>query len=164
MTDETPDDATIADRHVAALLPTLAALRGESERIATWGGVLADRLLADGRLLAAGNGGSAAEAQHLTAELVGRFDGDRRPFSAIALHCGHLRADRDQQRLRLRRVLLPAGHRARAARRRARAALDERHQREPRARGGGGQGRAGDRVGDDRARVRTRWPTPPTTR
>ncbi len=38
------------------------------------------------RLLAAGNGGSAAEAQHLTAELVGRFDGDRRPLSAIALH------------------------------------------------------------------------------
>jgi phosphoheptose isomerase len=33
-----------------------------------------------------GNGGSAAEAQHLTAELVGRFDGERRPLSAIALH------------------------------------------------------------------------------
>ena len=38
------------------------------------------------RLLAAGNGGSAAEAQHLTAELVGRFDGERVPFSAISLH------------------------------------------------------------------------------
>ena len=38
------------------------------------------------RLLAAGNGGSAAEAQHLTAELVGRFDRDRGPLSAIALH------------------------------------------------------------------------------
>ncbi len=38
-----------------------------------------------GRLLAAGNGGSAAEAQHLTAELVGRWCRDRRPFSAIAL-------------------------------------------------------------------------------
>ena len=33
-----------------------------------------------------GNGGSAAEAQHLTAELVGRYDGDRPPLSAIALH------------------------------------------------------------------------------
>ena len=40
---------------------------------------------AGGRLLAAGNGGSAAEAQHLTAELVGRFRADRRPFSAICL-------------------------------------------------------------------------------
>lgn len=34
----------------------------------------------------AGNGGSAAEAQHLTAELVGRFRDERRPYSAIALH------------------------------------------------------------------------------
>ena len=42
-------------------------------------------LAGGGRLLAAGNGGSAAEAQHLTAELVGRFREDRRPFSAIAL-------------------------------------------------------------------------------
>lgn len=86
MTDQKPDGTTIADRHVAALLPTIEALRAQSERLATWGTVLADRLLADGRLLAGGNGGSAAEAQHLTAELVGRFDGDRRAFSAICLH------------------------------------------------------------------------------
>ncbi len=38
-----------------------------------------------GRLLAAGNGGSAAEAQHLTAELVGRYRDERIPLSAIAL-------------------------------------------------------------------------------
>jgi D-sedoheptulose 7-phosphate isomerase len=43
-------------------------------------------MLSGQRLLAAGNGGSAAEAQHLTAELVGRFDGERVPFSAISLH------------------------------------------------------------------------------
>jgi D-sedoheptulose 7-phosphate isomerase len=34
----------------------------------------------------AGNGGSAAEAQHLTAELVGRYVAERPPLSAIALH------------------------------------------------------------------------------
>ncbi|MET8067929.1 SIS domain-containing protein, partial [Micromonospora sp. NPDC005313] len=39
-----------------------------------------------GRLLVAGNGGSAAEAQHLTAELVGKLRHDRQPLSAIALH------------------------------------------------------------------------------
>ena len=33
-----------------------------------------------------GNGGSAAEAQHLTAELVGRFETARGPLSAICLH------------------------------------------------------------------------------
>jgi len=42
-------------------------------------------LAAGGQLLAFGNGGSAADAQHLVAELVGRFETDRRPFSAVAL-------------------------------------------------------------------------------
>ncbi len=43
-------------------------------------------LLGGGRLLVAGNGGSAAQAQHLTAELVGRYRDDRVPLSALALH------------------------------------------------------------------------------
>lgn len=50
-----------------------------------WGVRLAEVLTGGGRLLAAGNGGSAAQAQHLTAELVGRYRRDRRPFSAICL-------------------------------------------------------------------------------
>jgi D-sedoheptulose 7-phosphate isomerase len=37
------------------------------------------------KMLAFGNGGSSADAQHLTAELVGRFSTDRRPLPAIAL-------------------------------------------------------------------------------
>ena len=41
---------------------------------------------AEGRLLAAGNGGSAALAQHLTSELVGRYRDERLAFSALALH------------------------------------------------------------------------------
>jgi phosphoheptose isomerase len=80
------DGAAIAARHVGALTATLDALGAESPRIAAWAEVLADRLLDGARLIAAGNGGSAAEAQHLTAEFVGRFDGDRRAFSAICLH------------------------------------------------------------------------------
>jgi len=50
-----------------------------------WGKRLAAVLDAGGRLLAAGNGGSAAQAQHLTAELVGRYRDDRPPYSAICL-------------------------------------------------------------------------------
>jgi D-sedoheptulose 7-phosphate isomerase len=50
-----------------------------------WGTRLASVLDTGGRLLAAGNGGSAAQAQHLTAELVGRYRDDRPPFSAICL-------------------------------------------------------------------------------
>lgn len=38
-----------------------------------------------GKILIAGNGGSAAEAQHLSDELVGRYRADRRPYPAIAL-------------------------------------------------------------------------------
>lgn len=51
-----------------------------------WGRIAGRVLATGGRLLAAGNGGSAAQAQHLTAELVGRYAGERRPLSAIALH------------------------------------------------------------------------------
>jgi D-sedoheptulose 7-phosphate isomerase len=72
--------------HFAALR---AALEGmdevEGSRIDSWGRHLAGVLDAGGRLLACGNGGSAAEAQHLTSELVGRYLHDRRPLSAIDL-------------------------------------------------------------------------------
>ena len=85
-TDQRTDTVAVAERHVAAVAATLVSLAAETPRLAEWGGVLADRLLDGSRLLAAGNGGSAAEAQHLTAEFVGRFDGDRRAFSAICLH------------------------------------------------------------------------------
>jgi D-sedoheptulose 7-phosphate isomerase len=76
---------SLAD-HVDRLADALPALRRARPVLARWGEVLAGRLLGGARLLAAGNGGSAAEAQHLTAELVGRFDRERRPLSAIALH------------------------------------------------------------------------------
>ena len=42
-------------------------------------------LLADGKILACGNGGSAADAQHFAAELVGRFERERPELPAIAL-------------------------------------------------------------------------------
>lgn len=74
-------------QHLVHLRAGLVSLERHGPTLDEWGRELA-RLLADGhRLLAAGNGGSAAEAQHLTAELVGRFEApDRPPLSAIALH------------------------------------------------------------------------------
>ena len=42
-------------------------------------------LLANGKMLTCGNGGSAADAQHLAAELVGRFEMERQGLAAIAL-------------------------------------------------------------------------------
>ena len=42
-------------------------------------------LKSGGKVLLAGNGGSAADAQHIAAEFVGRFVDDRKPLAAIAL-------------------------------------------------------------------------------
>lgn len=70
--------------HVRALLDALPSL--DTDRLDDWGQRLAGVLVGGGRLLCAGNGGSAAQAQHLTAELVGRYRDDRPALSAIALH------------------------------------------------------------------------------
>ncbi|MER7481902.1 SIS domain-containing protein [Streptomyces sp. NPDC126510] len=73
--------------HCRSLEKALGRFRENGlDRIADWGGRLADVLGGGGRLLAAGNGGSAAQAQHLTAELVGRYRRERRAYSALALH------------------------------------------------------------------------------
>jgi len=42
-------------------------------------------LLAGGKVMACGNGGSAADAQHFSAELIGRFERERQELAAIAL-------------------------------------------------------------------------------
>lgn len=80
------DSERLVLEHLRALTPALDSLSRNAGTLAEWGLELATRLMGGQRLLAAGNGGSAAEAQHLTAELVGRFDGEREPFSAISLH------------------------------------------------------------------------------
>ena len=60
----------------------LDALAGEVERA---GVLMAGTLAAGGKLLVCGNGGSAADSQHIAAELTGRFVRDRRPLAALAL-------------------------------------------------------------------------------
>jgi glycosyltransferase involved in cell wall biosynthesis/phosphoheptose isomerase len=72
--------------HVHALAEALPRIEGQVDRLTALGERLAARLLDGGRLLAVGNGGSAAQAQHLTAELVGRYQSERRPLSGICLH------------------------------------------------------------------------------
>lgn len=74
------------DSHFADLVYAMTRVRPAAAQLSDWGAQLADVLSGGGRLLACGNGGSAAEAQHLTAELVGRFKDERMPLSAIALH------------------------------------------------------------------------------
>jgi D-sedoheptulose 7-phosphate isomerase len=48
-------------------------------------GEISARLDAGGKLLICGNGGSAADAQHFAAEMIGRFGKERAPVSALAL-------------------------------------------------------------------------------
>lgn len=72
--------------HLDGVATAVDSLRSQSGLLALWGRELAATLGAGGRLFTAGNGGSAAEAQHLSAELVGRFQGERPAYSAMALH------------------------------------------------------------------------------
>ncbi|MCK2216453.1 SIS domain-containing protein [Actinomadura sp. ATCC 31491] len=74
------------DVHLEKLWNTLEKVDDQAVTVRAWGARLAGSLASGGRLLVCGNGGSAAEAQHLSAELVGRFREDRRPYAAIALH------------------------------------------------------------------------------
>ncbi|MEU5938091.1 SIS domain-containing protein [Micromonospora sp. NPDC047548] len=76
----------LLDAHLTLLAEALLPYRSSEQLLARWGTELAGTLAGGGRLLVAGNGGSAAEAQHLTAELVGKLRDDRQPLSAIALH------------------------------------------------------------------------------
>ena len=64
------------------IIRELEAQQGAFERVAT---VIADALLAGNKVVWCGNGGSAADAQHLAAELVGRFRCERRPLPSFAL-------------------------------------------------------------------------------
>ncbi len=47
--------------------------------------LMADSLRAGGKIMACGNGGSAADSQHFAAELLNRFERERAPLAAIAL-------------------------------------------------------------------------------
>lgn len=77
---------TLTQQHVERLAAVLQRSEEQWSTADRWGRRLAELLPAGARLLVAGNGGSAAQAQHLSAEFVGRYGPDRRPYSAIALH------------------------------------------------------------------------------
>ncbi len=74
-----------ARHHLDELVEAATSFGDGVDQAQLWGARLATVLADGGRLLAVGNGGSAAQAQHLTAELVGRFRADRPPYSAICL-------------------------------------------------------------------------------
>jgi phosphoheptose isomerase len=81
--------ANVAD--AKAVLQQLLELEGQVEAASA---IIAEAFLSGHKLLACGNGGSAADASHLTTEFVVRFDRERRAYPAISLasHGGDLTA------------------------------------------------------------------------
>ena len=62
-----------------------AFFESQSARVIEAVYLIVGSIKAGGKLLVLGNGGSAADAQHIAAELVNRLTGDRPPIAAIAL-------------------------------------------------------------------------------
>ncbi|MCL2162381.1 MAG: phosphoheptose isomerase [Betaproteobacteria bacterium] len=63
----------------------LAAIEWLAPPVAEAVEIMTNCLLNNGKILACGNGGSAADAQHFAAELVNRFEMERPPLAAVAL-------------------------------------------------------------------------------
>ncbi len=82
-------DASLITRIAAHFSESLEVKRQAAEvlrePIARGGELLAHALKSGGKVLACGNGGSAADAQHFAAELVNRFESERPPLAAVAL-------------------------------------------------------------------------------
>ncbi len=85
MTDRTARRIVDTLEQTRALID--ASLRDAAllDAVAEGAAALTRTLRAGGKLLIAGNGGSAADAQHIAGEIVGRFLFDRAPLAAVAL-------------------------------------------------------------------------------
>jgi phosphoheptose isomerase len=75
----------IGERQLSGSVRAILQLQEQLDVLERWGARIGRVLSLGGRVLAAGNGGSAAEADHLAGELVGRFMSDRQPMSALSL-------------------------------------------------------------------------------
>jgi D-sedoheptulose 7-phosphate isomerase len=77
--------SAMADAYFAKSASTIRLLQAVSPQVVQVSGMMADALMAGRTIFWFGNGGSAADAQHLAAELVGRFRNDRTALSSLAL-------------------------------------------------------------------------------
>lgn len=77
--------ARLAEAAADARRLTERLVAEQGENVAAAARMLAEALQAGGKILLFGNGGSAADAQHLAAEFVNRFQVERPPLAALAL-------------------------------------------------------------------------------
>jgi len=86
---ESTDTKTIgstAQRSLAQHIETFNSLVKDcGEQIDDCAAIIVETVLSGGKVLICGNGGSAADAQHIAAEFVGRYETERRALPAIAL-------------------------------------------------------------------------------
>jgi D-sedoheptulose 7-phosphate isomerase len=80
-----PDMSDHIARQLRALSDLALGMAAQSATIQRIAERYVETLKQGGTLFFAGNGGSAADAQHLATEYVVRYDAERRPFAAIAL-------------------------------------------------------------------------------
>ena len=78
-------DADFVRAQIRSSIEAKQALMEQAGVIAAMSHAVAESLRSGGALLAFGNGGSAADAQHIAAELSGRFERERRSLAAEAL-------------------------------------------------------------------------------
>ncbi len=110
-------------------------------------------LRAGGKVLVFGNGGSAADAQHVAAELVGRFERERAAMAAVALTTDASVLTSVANDYAFDRVF---ARQVEGLGRKGDVAVRHQHQRHLAQRGGGAGGGAGAGPGDDRADRRRR--------
>ena len=77
--------SSLFQENLDAHLALFSALPPLEAAVVAAGRQMAAALRGGGKVLLCGNGGSAADSQHIAAELTGRFIHDRRPLAAIAL-------------------------------------------------------------------------------
>lgn len=71
--------------YIDVTVSALEDLRSSDKKIHFLADTIANSLTNHGKVIFCGNGGSAADAQHLSAELMGRFLRDRKPMAALSL-------------------------------------------------------------------------------
>ena len=82
---KTPSSIAALNRAIRDSAQTVDGLRRQADRIAAVCDMVVTALKARRKVLTAGNGGSAAEALHMSEELIGRYRGNRRSLPGIAL-------------------------------------------------------------------------------
>lgn len=75
----------VRDHFAESMATKQAAVDQLAESIVAAGRLMSDALLDDGKILSCGNGGSAADSQHFSSELLNRFEMERPGLPAIAL-------------------------------------------------------------------------------